>query len=193
MLDETYQDRYAERTKKKIAAILKAFDPTGKRCLDIGCNRGELCQALLTYGASAVTGVDLLPVTSGFLVSRPRFRMIEGDVAQVELPPSDVTFCLSVLHHVLGHHGWDTYEATLRKVFQSAPVVFLEIGMPSEKGRFYWKDRILERFQTDTAWRMSIVGHSDVSARWGAVAVLPIHGSFRHVYRIETVTPKGGE
>jgi SAM-dependent methyltransferase len=186
MQDKTYQDRYTERTQKKIEAILEAFDPTGKRCLDIGCNRGELCRALKTYGAAAITGIDLEDVTHEYLRS---FEFLEGDVAQIELPQVDVTFCLSVLHHIAGYHGMDTYKATLRKVLQSAPIVFLEVATASEVGSYYWKDEILKHYPTDGEWLNTIMDHPLV-AKWSIVTTLPIHQAFRHVFKIETVQPK---
>ena len=188
MRDRSYQDRYVQRTHAKIEAIVRAFDPCATRCLDIGCNRGELCRKLLSFPNTVVTGLDLVDMVPEEIKRHPRFFAWQCDIAhQTTLPRYDVTFCLAVLHHVCGHHGWDYYGDTVEKVMKSAPLVFLEMGVPSEQGAYYWKDRILERFRTDEDWLDSVLGHPLV-ARWETIAALPIHCSVRHIYKIETTT-----
>jgi SAM-dependent methyltransferase len=71
----------------------------GKACLDIGCGHGRYSKALVDFGASHVTGVDLnIPD-----FKHGKFSFKKGSI--LELPFEDnefeFVFCNGVLHHTV--------------------------------------------------------------------------------------------
>ena len=86
-----------------------ALDSAGpihaKRCLDIGCGRGQFCRTLAALGASSVTGVDIVPELIAQLEREsPHIRWLCGSLTDPELVTRfgtyDVAFLLEVLQYV---------------------------------------------------------------------------------------------
>jgi 2-polyprenyl-3-methyl-5-hydroxy-6-metoxy-1,4-benzoquinol methylase len=76
----------------------------GKRCLDIGCGRGQFCRALSALGASSVTGVDIVPeAIAGLVRESPHIRWLCGSPHDPELIEQldtyDIAFFLEVLQY----------------------------------------------------------------------------------------------
>jgi len=90
-------------------ALLRSLAP-GRSVVDIGCMwsvDGAYCFAAEEAGATAVTGVDVMPPSPRFEDERARrgsaVRFVEGDVhdpAVLEaIGPHDVVWCAGVLYH----------------------------------------------------------------------------------------------
>jgi len=92
-------------------ALLRSLAP-GRSVVDVGCMwsvDGAYCFAAEDAGATAVTGVDVMPPSARFEDERARrgsaVRFVEGDVhdpAVLEaIGPHDVVWCAGVLYHAL--------------------------------------------------------------------------------------------
>jgi len=90
-------------------ALLRKLAP-GRSVVDVGCMwsvDGAYCFAAEEAGATAVTGVDLMPASERFEAERSRrgsgVRFVQGDVHDPavveEVGPQDVVWCSGVLYH----------------------------------------------------------------------------------------------
>jgi 2-polyprenyl-3-methyl-5-hydroxy-6-metoxy-1,4-benzoquinol methylase len=87
------------------AAALDAAGPVeGRRCLDVGCGRGQFARALLGLDAAAVTGVDIVPEVLQQQAVAPAVQWLCGSVQDPELEGClgryDLVFLLEVLQYV---------------------------------------------------------------------------------------------
>jgi SAM-dependent methyltransferase len=74
----------------------------GRRCLDIGCGRGQFCRALSAFGASCVTGVDIVPEAIARLEREsPDIRWLCGSPHDPELIEQLGTYAIAFLLEVL--------------------------------------------------------------------------------------------
>jgi 2-polyprenyl-3-methyl-5-hydroxy-6-metoxy-1,4-benzoquinol methylase len=77
----------------------------GKRCLDVGCGRGQFCRALSALGASSVTGVDIVPEVIATLERESsQIRWLCGSPDNPELVEQletyEIVFLLEVLQYI---------------------------------------------------------------------------------------------
>lgn len=77
----------------------------GRRVLDIGCGRGQLCRLAQTLGAASVTGVDLASGALGRLAEEhPAIRWRGGDIAdaafRAELGAFDLIYALESIQYM---------------------------------------------------------------------------------------------
>jgi hypothetical protein len=90
-------------------ALLRELAP-GRTVVDVGCMwsvDGAYCFAADEAGATAVTGVDLMPASERFEAERSRrrsaVRFVQGDVhdpaVAEEVGPHDLVWCSGVLYH----------------------------------------------------------------------------------------------
>lgn len=108
----------AARARRRLRGSRPAMDPVGllksvaggRTVVDVGCMwsvDGAYCFAAEEAGASAVTGVDLMPASARFEAERTRrgsgVRFVQGDLhdpAVVEaVGPHDLVWCAGVLYH----------------------------------------------------------------------------------------------
>lgn len=88
------------------AAALDAAGPVeGRRCLDVGCGRGQFSRALHGLSAAAVTAVDLVPeVLERHTAAAPAIRWLCASVQdaalEADLGQYDLVFALEVLQYV---------------------------------------------------------------------------------------------
>jgi SAM-dependent methyltransferase len=80
---------------------------SGRSFLDVGCMwsvDGAICFLAEKSGASAVTGVDLMPASARFEEERERrsssVRFVQGDLHDADVEAHDVVWCFGVLYHV---------------------------------------------------------------------------------------------
>ncbi len=77
----------------------------GKRCLDIGCGRGQFSRALAALGASSVTGIDIVPEVIATLERESsHIRWLCGSPNSPEvikqLDTYEIVFFLEVLQYI---------------------------------------------------------------------------------------------
>jgi 2-polyprenyl-3-methyl-5-hydroxy-6-metoxy-1,4-benzoquinol methylase len=88
------------------AAALDAAGPVdGRRCLDVGCGRGQFARALLGLSAAAVTAIDIVPeVLAQHAAATPGIRWLCGSLEDHDfvsaLGDYELTFLLEVLQYV---------------------------------------------------------------------------------------------
>ena len=87
-------------------ALVRAHAP-GRSFLDAGCMwsvDGAICFLAEDSGASAVTGLDLMPASERFERERERrasvVRFVQGDLHTADVARHDVVWCFGVLYHV---------------------------------------------------------------------------------------------
>jgi SAM-dependent methyltransferase len=87
-------------------ALVRAHAP-GRSFLDLGCMwsvDGAICFLAEDAGATAVTGVDLMPASARYEEEHARrgssVGVVQGDLHEAELAPHDVVWCFGVLYHV---------------------------------------------------------------------------------------------
>lgn len=103
----TWLDYSNERVQAQTFALaLESAGPVGgRRCLDIGCGWGGFSKSLSSLGASAVTGVDIVPeIIEQHQQERPDIRWLCGSLGNsaldAELGGCDIAFLLEVLQYV---------------------------------------------------------------------------------------------
>jgi 2-polyprenyl-3-methyl-5-hydroxy-6-metoxy-1,4-benzoquinol methylase len=87
------------------ASALDAAGPVeGRRCLDVGCGRGQFARALHGLNASAVTGVDIVPEVTGQAAAAPAIEWLCGSLQDAHvtarLGEYELVFLLEVLQYV---------------------------------------------------------------------------------------------
>jgi len=104
---------YVLRAEVLGAALRRAaFDPRGKRVLDVGCGTGFWTDWYVRRGAD-YTGVDIAAVSIERLAERyPAQRFVRADVSEaVPGGPYDLVNAFDVLYHITDDARW---EAALR-------------------------------------------------------------------------------
>jgi 2-polyprenyl-3-methyl-5-hydroxy-6-metoxy-1,4-benzoquinol methylase len=109
------------------AAALDAAGPVeGRRCLDVGCGRGQFTRALLGLNASAVTGVDIVPEVVEQAATAPAIHWLCGSLQDVHVTARlgryELVFLLEVLQYV---PLLSTLEAAWRHVAPGGRVVIV--------------------------------------------------------------------
>lgn len=98
----SYSGREADASWR--TAFLGAADPTGRRCIDLGCGGGTYSAALLTLGAASVVGVDSsAPILAQARADvGPGFAAVRADVTATGLAAgcADVVLSRAVVHHL---------------------------------------------------------------------------------------------
>lgn len=90
---------YYEDSRPDVQALI---DPSGWRCLDVGCGAGALGAALKRRGAVHVAGIELHPDAAS--TARERLDvLVEGSVTDTSLPFGHGEFDLIVFADVLEH------------------------------------------------------------------------------------------
>lgn len=88
------------------ATALEAAGPVeGRRCLDVGCGRGQFARALLGLSASAVTGIDIVPeLLERNAAMAPTIRWLCGSLQEPRftagLGDYDLVLLLEVLQYI---------------------------------------------------------------------------------------------
>lgn len=88
------------------AAALEAAGPVeGRRCLDVGCGRGQFARALLGLSAAAVTGIDIVPeVVEQHAAAAPAIRWLCGSLQDrgfaAHLDQYELVFLLEILQYI---------------------------------------------------------------------------------------------
>lgn len=86
-----------------VYAAVFPYLQAGSSVLDVGCGEGYLLALAASVGCTELVGLDHDPrrMDQGRVaLDDLGVRWLEGDVRQVELPPSDVVTCLDVLHYM---------------------------------------------------------------------------------------------
>jgi SAM-dependent methyltransferase len=85
-----------------------AFDPRGRRVLDVGCGTGFFTAYYLERGA-LLTGIDIAPTSIERLRARhPGARFILGDVSELPLDETwDLVNAFDVLYHITEDTRWE--------------------------------------------------------------------------------------
>jgi hypothetical protein len=133
----------------------------------VGCNIGIISQYLLDAGiADRVTGIELFSETvSNSLRQNPRFTLIEGDIARLDLDARfDVCIYGAVHHHVLGRYGLGKSISVLQKITNAcSQTLFLETGHLAEGARWPWQREMRRYFRSDEEhmyYLLSSIEHS---------------------------------
>lgn len=186
MPDPKYQRRMGSRTRRKVELLLSVC-PEAKNYLDVGCNSGRLAAALLKkYPESRAIGIDVDRSISASLEEDARFFFVMSDITKLTTwPSSDVTFCLSVMHHVLAMEGKETFNRLISQMLNHCKTLFFEMGMPSESGKhLYWLHEVRRHFPYDGEVISYFQKHPfDLNVE--EVGSLPFHGSSRPILRIQ--------
>ena len=188
MEDKDYYERYVDRTSDKINLIINNVDKfEGLRFIEVGCNTGELSKEVLKKNPKSILGIEMSENTIQEEIKKNSlFSYWAGDLINYSFDEdTDIIFCLSVLHHILGNYGWGIFEEVFNKILSFTGVLFFEIGQPEEVGNFYWKDRINERFKYDFSFLNYILSNDKIKT-YKIIGKLPIHDSFRYIFKIET-------
>jgi 2-polyprenyl-3-methyl-5-hydroxy-6-metoxy-1,4-benzoquinol methylase/ribosomal protein S18 acetylase RimI-like enzyme len=87
------------------SALEAAGSVEGRRCLDVGCDRGQFAQALLGLRAATVTGIDIVPeVLERNAAAAPGIRWLCGSLKDRTFTSSlgefDLIFLLELLQYV---------------------------------------------------------------------------------------------
>ncbi len=187
--DASYHSRHARRTLQRAERILENI-PDGARVLDVGCNNGITSQFLLDSGkVSHVTGIELLASTVDEpLKEHPDFRLIEGNIVDLELDENyDVVIYGAVHHHILNFNGLAAAIATMQKLVRHCDGrLFFETGQAGEGGRWGWQRAARRFFRTDEehfCYLLRSIEH-DISA-FSIIGKFWIHGIRRSYLRID--------
>ncbi len=187
--DSTYHARHLGRSLKRARRIAANID-AGSTLLDVGCNNGITSQFMLEEGvADTVTGIELHATTvENSLLENPRFNLIEGDIAKLELSDNyDVCIYGAVHHHILNFNGLGIAVQTLQKLaMHTNRILFFETGQISEGGRWDWQHAIRRYFRTDEEhfyYLFSSIEHLVES--YSVIGKFWIHGIRRTFFRID--------
>jgi SAM-dependent methyltransferase len=96
------------------ALTAEAFDPVGKRVLDVGCGSGFFTAHYLARGAQ-VTGMDIAPTSIERLRARhPEARFVLADVGEAPIAETyDLVNAFDVLYHITEDARWERAVRTL--------------------------------------------------------------------------------
>lgn len=92
----------AERSARKGAYIDKKAPLRGRRVLEIGCGRGEVCRSLAEHYSCTTVGVDV-STYSQWSETRPNVQLLQRDLSQGrtdDLGKFDIIYSNSVWEHV---------------------------------------------------------------------------------------------
>src|SRR3990170_2409074 len=99
-LDKAVDREYFRQGRKEVETLVPE---EAMRILDVGCGEGILGKSLLDGGAAEVVGIEVDPVVSGS-AKENLSRVLQGDVAFLEIPFEDGYFdciiCADVLEHL---------------------------------------------------------------------------------------------
>ena len=103
-----------------------AFDPRGRRVLDVGCGTGFFTAYYLERGAE-LTGIDIAPTSVETLRARhPQARFILGDVSEVALAEAwDLVNAFDVLYHITDDARWERALANLADAVRPGGLLLL--------------------------------------------------------------------
>lgn len=100
------------------------LDSTGKRVMELGCTRSELCLQLASLGFE-VQGVDLRP----YSFTHSNLNFVQKNVLEFEGEPFDFIVTVSVLEHVgLGHYKEMKDESALTQVIDKLADLLVDGG-----------------------------------------------------------------
>jgi SAM-dependent methyltransferase len=187
--DSTYHARHSARSLRRARRIAANIDAASS-LLDVGCNNGITSEFLLEKGkVDKVTGVELHASTvSGSLMQNPRFSLIEGDIAKLDIIDNfDVCIYGAVHHHILNFNGLGIAVQTLQKLAAHCnQTLFFETGQITEGGRWDWQRAIRRYFRTDEEhlyYLLSSIEHMVES--YSVIGKFWIHGIRRTFLRID--------
>ncbi len=186
--DSTYHIRHSARSLRRARRISANMDAASS-LLDVGCNIGVTSQFLLDEGrVDTITGVELQATTvSELLMRNPRFSLIEGDIAKLDLSDNfDVCIYGAVHHHILNFYGLGIAVHTLQKLAaHCSQTLFFETGQIGEGGRWTWQRAIRRYFRTDEEhfyYLLSSIEHQVES--FCVIGKFWIHGVRRSFFKI---------
>jgi len=114
----------------------QAFDPAGKKVLDVGCGTGFFTAWYLHRGAS-VTGIDIAPTSVERLQARhPEARFVLADVSEAALGEGfDLVNAFDVLYHITDDARWERAVTTLAAAVEPGGLLLLTDTFPTEGER----------------------------------------------------------
>lgn len=187
--DPTYYQRYTQRNRKKINAILKNVGAS-ETLLDIGCNQGYLIRAFLEQGlVKHGTGIDLdVSVIDPWLLADKRFSFFEGNILEYVFEHTYETIVFnSVFHHVFGTYGKETALDLWDNIIDHCDrTLIFETGVLTEFGRYYWMDGFLKHYSTDEEILNVLLQRIGSRLKeCKSIISLPIHLTARSIYKIK--------
>ncbi len=187
--DSTYHARHARRTLARAECIAEHIGEPGS-LLDVGCNNGITSRFLLDQGkARHVTGIELKATTvEPDLIEREDFRLIEGNVVDLELDQNyDHIIYGAVHHHILNLFGLSPAIRTLQKLLSHCDKhLFFETGQLGEGGRWEWQGPMRRDFRTDEEHFFYILRSIEhLISGFEVIGSFWIHGIRRHYLRID--------
>lgn len=187
--DSTYHSRHARRTLARAERIAAHIDQPGT-LLDVGCNNGITSRFMLDSGkARHVTGIELQAATvEPDLVEREDFRLVEGNVVDLQLDRNyDHIIYGAVHHHILNLFGLSRAVQTLQKLVSHCDKhLFFETGQLGEGGRWEWQAPMRRDFRTDEEHFFYILRSIEhLISGFEVIGSFWIHGIRRHFLRID--------
>jgi SAM-dependent methyltransferase len=187
--DSTYHARHERRTLARAECIAGHIDEPGT-LLDVGCNNGITSRYMLDRGKSLhVTGIELEASTvEPDLIQRDNFRLLEGNVTDLDLEGSfDHIIYGAVHHHILNLYGLSAAIRTLQKLVAHCDKhLFFETGQLGEGGRWEWQTPMRRNFRTDEEHFFYILRSIEhLISGFEVIGTFWIHGIRRHYLRID--------
>jgi SAM-dependent methyltransferase len=138
-LKSAYQDKRGFSLEERWALIFPLISPKDKTVVDIGCNLGDFTARFAQRNMFAV-GLDAVPTIVRAAVKRNlginnlafgTSRLSPQNIDQ--LPPFDVTLCLSVAHNWHRDYGEDQCWSMIEKLISRSKTFILETASVGTK------------------------------------------------------------
>ena len=164
------------------ALAAAAFDPRGRRVLDVGCGTGFFTAYYLGRGAD-VTGVDIAPTSIERLRARhPQARFLLADVSEVELEGTwDLVNAFDVLYHITDDARWERALRTLATAVAPGGLLVLTDAFVDRPGlAAHNRMRALARYRE----RLESAGLTNLATHGTQVLLNRELGGFRFLNRL---------
>ena len=172
--DQIGLDKSLEKLKSLKLPVLY-----NKSVLDIACNEGFFCNAVLTGGASSATGIDSSSHAINKAKSRfPNIVFLEQTWDFLPTQTYDIILFLSALHYICSPEGILNFFVSVRGVMKDDSVFILETGLskndieenleeinrPDGTTVFYPSYILLENLLHSIGLSPKLIGESSVTA-----------------------------
>lgn len=186
--DSGYHGRHKRRSLKRAQTIASHIGYS-RKFLDVGCNQGLTTSYLLNIGKiGQATGVEIAEdAVSQDLLSRKNFRLLTGDVCDIEIDDIfDCVFYGAVHHHIVRERGLGAAIEVFKKVVKSCDgVLFFETGQLTEGGRWLWQKELNRYFSSDEEHIYYLLRSIEKSlVDFHVIGRFQIHGVRRYLYKI---------